>query len=297
MSERLPNYGGQAVIEGVLMRGTRHVAMAMRAPDGRIELHSESLGGIYSSQWMKIPFIRGLVGLWDALVLGTRLLTISANMQVSTEERLAGASLYGTVAVSLAIGVGLFFLLPAGLGQLLETQFGWTAISGNLAEGIFRLFLLIIYLWLIGFMPDIRRVFQYHGAEHKVINGFEAKSDLTVDSIQNQSMQHPRCGTSFLLTLVVLSIIVFAALGPLSIAIRFISRIVFLPVIAAIAYEYIRWMAVNINKPAARWLIKPNLWLQKLTTRQPDLKQIEVALVAFTKMLEMEQEDKKQSIG
>ncbi len=284
MKERLPTYGGQAVIEGVVMRGTRHIAMAMRAPDGSIKLYQEELGGIFKNNWMKLPFLRGLIGLWDALIIGMRFLTISANTQTGEDEKLEGLPLYGTMAFSLIIGVGLFFLLPAGVGHLAETYLHWSSFWGNALEGLLRLVLLVGYIWGIGFMPDIRRVFQYHGAEHKTINAFEAKAELTPENVNKYSLEHPRCGTSFLLTLVVISIIVFSLLGPLPIWIRFASRIILLPLLASVSYEYIRLVAYNIEKPFFRFIIKPNLALQHLTTRPPSLDQLEVAIASFNAM-------------
>ena len=284
MKERLPTYGGQAVIEGVVMRGTRHIAMAMRAPDGSIKLYQEELGGIFKNNWMKLPFLRGLIGLWDALIIGIRFLTISANTQTGENEKIEGLPLYATLAFSLTVGIGLFFLLPAGVGQLAETYLHWNAFWGNALEGILRLGLLIGYIWIIGFMPDIKRVFQYHGAEHKTINAFEARAELTPENVAKYSLEHPRCGTSFLLTLVVISIIVFALLGPLPIWARFASRIIFLPLLASVSYEYIRLVAYNIEKPFFRFIIKPNLALQKLTTRVPSLDQLEVAITSFNAM-------------
>lgn len=290
MEERLPTYGGQAVIEGVLMRGTRFIAMGMRAPDGEIVIHQEVLGGLYASKWMKIPFIRGLIGLWDSLGIGIRFLTISANTQTGEDEKLEGAPLFLTLATSLLIGVGIFFLAPAGLGQLAETYLGWTSFQSNMLEGGIRLILLVAYIWGIGFMPEITRVFQYHGAEHKTINAFEAHAELTPEIVDTYSLEHPRCGTSFLLTLVVFSILIFALLGPLPIAWRLISRVVLLPVLAAVAYEYIRWAAHHLNNRFVRILMKPNLALQKLTTRKPDRQQLEVAIAAFQTMYKQEQE-------
>lgn len=293
--ERLPSYGGQAVIEGVLMRGTRFIAMAMRAPDGTIALHEETLGGIYTSSWMKIPFLRGLVGLWDALAIGIRFLTISANTQTGENEKLEGFPLYLTLGSSLAIGIGVFFLAPAGVGQLVEKGLGWSAFSSNLLEGLLRLILLIAYIWGIGFMPDIRRVFQYHGAEHKTINAFEAGADLTPETVATYSLEHPRCGTAFLLTLVVISILAFAFIGPLPTVWRLLSRIILLPVLAAFAYEYIRWASRHLHYRFVRWLIKPNLALQHLTTRTPDLNQLEVAITAFKAMYAREEQAKVQT--
>jgi uncharacterized protein YqhQ len=290
MEERLPSYGGQAVIEGVLMRGTKFIAMGMRSPDGEIVLHEEVLGGLYTTRWMKIPFLRGLIGLWDALGIGIRFLTISANTQTGEDEKLEGAPLFFTLATSLLIGIGFFFLAPAGIGQLTESYLGWTALQSNLLEGVIRLVLLIAYIWAIGFMPDIRQVFQYHGAEHKTINAFEARAELTPENVAKFSLEHPRCGTSFLLTLVIISIIVFAMLGPLPAIWRLLSRVILLPFLAAVAYEYIRWAAHHLKNPIVGQLIKPNLALQHLTTREPDLQQIEVAIAAFNAMYQKEQE-------
>jgi uncharacterized protein YqhQ len=291
MKEKLPTYGGQAVIEGVLMRGTRHVAMAMRAPDGKIVIHQEVLGGVYKAGWMKAPFLRGIIGLWDALILGTRFLTISANTQTGEDEKLEGAPLYATLAVSLLGGVALFFLLPAGAGHLAERFLGWSSFAANLLEGLIRLALLISYIWGIGFMPDIRRVFQYHGAEHKTINAFEAGMELTPENVATRSLQHPRCGTSFLLALVFISIIVFTLLGPMPAWLRYSSRLVLLPLLAAVAYEYIRFIATHIENRFCQLLIKPNLALQRLTTREPSRDQIEVAVAAFKAMYEKELAD------
>lgn len=284
MRERLPTYGGQAVIEGVVMRGTRHIAMAMRAPDGSIQLYQEELGGIFKNRWMKLPFLRGLTGLWDALIIGVRFLTISANTQTGEDEKIEGWPLYATLAFSLAIGIGLFFLLPAGVGQMAESYLKWSSFWGNVLEGILRLALLVGYIWAIGFMPDIKRVFQYHGAEHKTINTFEAGEELTPENVAKHSLEHPRCGTSFLLTLVVISIIVFSLLGPLSPWVRISSRLVLLPLLASLAYEYIRFVAYHIEKPFFRFIIKPNLALQHLTTRQPTVDQLEVAIASFNAM-------------
>ncbi len=266
------------------MRGTRHIAMAMRAPDKSIQLYQEELGGIYKKGWMTMPFLRGLTGLWDALILGIRFLTISANTQTGEDEKIEGFALYATLTFSLAIGIGLFFLLPAGVGQLAESFLHWNSFWGNVLEGVLRLVLLVGYIWGIGFMPDIRRVFQYHGAEHKTINAFESNAELTPEKVAEFSLEHPRCGTSFLLTLVVISIVVFALLGPLPVWARLSSRIVLLPLLASVAYEYIRWVAYNIEKPFFRFIIKPNLALQKLTTRQPSLDQLEISIAAFKAM-------------
>ena len=290
-NEKLPSYGGQALIEGVLMRGSNNVAAAMRAPDGEIVVQKETLEGIYTSKIKKIPFLRGLIVLWDALGLGTKYLTISANVQSEEEEeKIEGPTLYITLAVSLAIGVGIFFVAPAALSQLFENLFSWSNLLSNLIEGLIRLILIIGYIWAVGQIPDIKRVFKYHGAEHKTINAFEAGVDLTPENVKEFSTAHTRCGTAFILILVVLSIIVFALLGPLSILWRLLTRVLLIPVLAGIAYEYMRWTANHLNSRFVNFLIKPNLALQKLTTSEPDLKMLEVAITAFNAMFEMENE-------
>ena len=285
MSElKLPTYGGQAVIEGVMMRGRQEFAVAMRAPNKEILIHSDRMWLIYKSKCLMVHFLRGMVVLWDALGLGMRALTISANIQTDDDEKLEGPALYLTLAVSLGFGIGLFFLLPAAAGQLVERILDVNAWWGNLAEGVVRLLLLVGYIWGIGFIPDIRRVFAYHGAEHKTINAFEAGSELTPEQVSRFSLQHPRCGTAFLLTLVLLSVLIFSLLGPMPLAWRLISRVLLIPVLAGIAYEYTRWTASHIDSPAVRALIKPNLALQNLTTREPSLDMLEVSIAAFNAM-------------
>ena len=310
MSEdRIITYGGQAVIEGVLMRGRKAFAIAMRAPDGSVAIHTEQLAKVYQSGISKIPFLRGILLLWDALGLGMRALTISANTQTGEDEKLEGAPLYLTLAGSLAFGIGLFFLLPAAIGGWVEGLFVPAAGGGggvlpapaleyaasasgvwigNLIEGIIKLGLLIGYIWAIGFMPDIKRLFGYHGAEHKTINAFEAGAELTPESVAKYPIEHARCGTAFLLTLVLLSILVFVLLGPLPMLWRLLSRLLLIPVLAGIAVEYIRWTANHLDNRFVQWMIKPNLALQKLTTREPDMKMLEVAIASFKAMREAE---------
>ena len=310
MEDRIITYGGQAVIEGVLMRGQKAFAIAMRAPDGSIAVHEEKLAAVYRSGLTKIPFLRGVILLWDALGLGMRALTISANTQTGENEKLEGPALYLTLGLSLAIGVGLFFLLPAALGGWAEHLMTPAGASGgalpmpapvpaflaaglwvgNLLEGIVRLGLLVGYIWAIGFMPDVRRLFGYHGAEHKTINAFEAGAELTPESVSKFSIEHPRCGTAFMLTLVLLSILVFTALGPLPFVWRLVSRVLLIPVLAGMAVEYIRWTANHLDNPIVQWMIKPNLALQHLTTREPDLQMLEVAIRSFQSMRKAEQE-------
>jgi uncharacterized protein YqhQ len=290
MTDKLPTYGGQAVIEGVMMRGGKSVAIAMRDPDQKIVIHTEELGGIYKSRLTKIPLLRGLVILWDALGLGMRALTISANTQTGEDEQLEGPMLYGTLGISLAFGIGLFFLAPAALGQLMQNVFDLSAWWSNLAEGIMRLLLLVGYIWAIGQMAEVRRVFAYHGAEHKTINAFEDGADLTPETVATYPLEHARCGTAFLLTLVLISVVIFSLFGPMPLGWRLVSRILLIPVIAGIAYEYIRWTATHMHWSWVRWMTKPNLALQRLTTREPDLEIIEVGIAAFKAMREAEKQ-------
>lgn len=293
MEDRIITYGGQAVIEGVMMRGQKAYAIAMRSPDGGIVVHTEKLANVYRSRITKVPFLRGGILLMDALGLGMRALTLSANTQTGEDEKLEGAALYLTMGLSLAFGIGLFFLLPAGIGGWVEHLLAQNPAAlwvGNLLEGILRLLLLIGYIWAISFMPDVKRLFMYHGAEHKTINAFEAGAELTPQNVANYPIEHPRCGTAFLLTLVLLSILVFTALGPMPILWRLVTRVLFIPILAGIAVEYIRWTANNLGNPIVQLLIKPNLALQRLTTRTPDLSMLEVAIQSFQSMRKAEAE-------
>ena len=297
----LPTYGGQAVIEGVMMRGKHSLAIAMRAPDDSIVIHKDNLGSLYRSQIVRIPILRGMILLWDALGLGMRALTISANTQSDEDEKIEGAALIITLVISLAFAVGLFFLLPASVGHFSErifvslfnldlSQVNTAAWIGNFIEGMIRLLILVGYIWLIGRIPDINRVFAYHGAEHKTINAFESGAELTPQSVKQFSLEHPRCGTAFLLTLVLLSILFFSLLGPMPLGLRLASRIIMIPLLAGVAYEYIRWTSNHMDSSFVKWMVRPNLALQRLTTREPDLAMLEVSIAAFNAMRAGEEE-------
>lgn len=288
MPEKLKSYGGQAVIEGVMMRGSRAVAIAMRAPDNNIVIHKEQLGKIYQSNLAKIPFLRGVLLLWDALGLGMKAITVSANLQAGEDEQLEGPLLSLTLLISISLAIGLFFLTPAFLGQLGEHYLHWNTTISNLIEGVIRLALLIGYIYLIGKLPDIKRVFAYHGAEHKTINAHEAGAELTPEKVALFPLEHPRCGTAFLLNVVIISILLFSFFGPLPMLTRLITRVLLIPVIAGIAYEYLKWTAAHTDNPIVRLMIKPNLALQRLTTNEPSLDIIEVSIAAFNAMLEDE---------
>lgn len=271
------------------MRGRKTCAMANRLPDGSIAVKNIPLGGIYQSWLAKVPFLRGLILLWDAIGLGMRALTDAANLQTGEDEKIEGPTLYITLGLTLLVAIGIFFLAPAGVGWLSEHFLHWNAWWSNLLEGVIRLVFLIAYIWGIGFMPDIQRVFAYHGAEHKTVNAYEGGAELTPAAVSAYPTSHTRCGTAFLLTLMVLSLLIFTLLGPLPLAWRLISRVLLIPVIAGIAYEYIRWTANHIQSPIVMALVKPNLALQRLTTRQPDEKMLEVAIAAFQAMREAEE--------
>lgn len=289
--QELKLYGGQAVMEGVMMRGRSYMAVAMRDPKGLIVLHSEPLSPIYRSTAARVPFLRGLVLLWDALALGARALSLSANVQTGEEEeKLEGLSLTLMMSFSLVMAVGLFFLAPAGLGHLIEEAFNLSALTGALLEGGLRLAVLVGYVAGIGRIPEIRRVYGYHGAEHKTINAFEAGAKLTPETVAKYPIEHPRCGTAFLLTVVVFSIVLFALLGPMPLLPRLGLRVLLIPVLASLAYEYLRLTARYFHNPLVRLLVAPNLALQRLTTRPPDKGMLEVGIAAFKEMKRLEDE-------
>lgn len=279
------NYGGQAVIEGVMMRGSRTMAVALRHPQGHVVVKTEPLNAaLYQGPISRIPFVRGLVMLWDALGLGTKALMMSADVAAGEEVSLAGPVSWGTMVVGVGLGVGLFMLLPSFLVGLLAPYIPSEWLS-SLLEGVVRLLLIVGYIWAVGFLPDIRRVFAYHGAEHKTVNAYEAGAPLTVDGVRPFSTAHTRCGTAFLLTLVVLTVLIFAPFGRPPLIWRLVSRLVLLPVIAGVAYEFIRLTARVANRPWARVLIAPNLALQRLTTHEPDDGMLEVAVAALKAVL------------
>jgi uncharacterized protein YqhQ len=291
-------YGGQAVIEGVMMRGRKAMAVAVRNPQGEIVLHEEPLTAkIYTSKWGQWPFVRGLAMLWDALGLGMRALLWSADVAIQEEGQekpteFTGPVAWTTIAASLSFAIGLFFLLPTLASKWMAGFFGDHPVVDAVFEGAIRLLLFVVYLWAIGLMPDIRRVFGYHGAEHKTINAYEAGELLTVANVQKYSVQHTRCGTSFLLYVLVISIILFAPLTFagieqtwLALLLRFVTRLLLIPIVAGIAYEIIRFSAAHDKNPIMRALITPGLWLQKLTTREPDDGMVEAAIAALEPVL------------
>jgi uncharacterized protein YqhQ len=309
-------YGGQAVMEGVMMRGRTSAAVAIRRPTGDIYLYEEPLDPrLYQSRLFRLPFLRGILLLWEMLVLGTRLMTISANVatgainpdaptdqpgdnaqgmngaagalreQPETPPRIGGALLILTLLISLSFAVVVFFLGPLFIVGLLRNQIGQSWLSLVL-EGLIRLALLVGYLYLIGRIPDIQRVFGYHGAEHKAINAMEQGDPPDIPHVRRASRVHTRCGTGFLLLVVVVSIFVFALVGSPSLPLKIISRVVLVPVIAGIAYELMRLGAANYRFRVVRWLLAPGLALQGLTTREPDDSMIECAIAALKRVVQ-----------
>jgi len=285
------NYGGQAIIEGVMMRGGHAAAMAVRRPDnGEIILKTEPVNAtIYRGTISKIPVLRGFPMLWDALGLGMRALFFSADVVGQAEDpdfSMSGGTGIATGAFSLLLGVGLFMVFPSWLAGLIVKD---SPLLFNIVEGLIRLLLLVGYMLAVAQMEDIRRVFAYHGAEHKTINAYEDGAPLTVDGVRPYTTAHARCGTAFLLMVVFISILVFAPLGKPPLLIRILSRILLIPVVAGLAYEVLRFTGRNADKPWIQALITPNLALQRLTTREPDDDMLEVAITALKAVMEGEQ--------
>jgi uncharacterized protein YqhQ len=297
MSDKRFPYGGQAVLEGVMMRGLRQATVAVRNPAGEIVFKHEPLNVQRRRVWETLPFLRGVLMLWDALNLGTRALNFSANVALEEEEaqKASGSeapgakqssdlAMTGALVVSLLFAIGLFFVLPTFLGSLAE-RLGAPPLAREIIKSIIQLSLFIGYIVLIGRLPDIQRVFGYHGAEHKTINAYEAGAPLTVDSVRTFTLIHPRCGTSFLLVVLIISFGVFLFVSHLPLWARLLSHIPLIPVVAAISYELLRLSAKNYHRPWVRTLVAPSLALQRLTTREPDDKMIAVAIAALLPVL------------
>jgi uncharacterized protein YqhQ len=318
-------YGGQAVMEGVMMRGRLSAAVATRKPDGTLSLYEEALNPrLYQNPVFRLPFLRGMLLLWEMLVLGTRMMALSANLatgaldldpasgqpsekkqeqgdssiaqnghSAAAEERppvLGGFVLALTLLISLAFAIAVFFVGPLLLTNALHNQIG-TGWLNIIVEGVIRLALLVGYLYLIGLVPDIQRVFGYHGAEHKAINAMEAGQPLDVEHVRRASRVHTRCGTGFLLLVMVVSIFVFALVGSPWLPLKILSRILLVPVVAGIAYELMRLGAAYYRLRVVRWLLAPGLALQGLTTREPDDSMIECAIAALKRVMRRDSGD------
>ena len=277
MEEKKITIGGQAVIEGVMMRGPELVATAVRNPQGRIEMEVKPVNSIATRYPIfKKPMLRGCVSLFESLVMGIRSLGYSAQMAGEEDEQLTDKELAGTMIFAFALAAVLFIAIPTGAAKLFHfiTE---DPVFLNLMEGVLRLLIFMAYIFAISRMKDIQRVFQYHGAEHKTIACFEAGEPLTVENVTRHTRLHKRCGTSFLLIVMLVSIFVFAFLGWPDLLERIASRIILLPVVAGISYELIRFSA-NSDNCLLGWAVMPGLWLQKLTTREPEPEMIEVAI-------------------
>jgi uncharacterized protein YqhQ len=315
-------YGGQAVMEGVMMRGRKSVAVAIRCTEGDIYLYEEALSPkLYQNKLLRLPFLRGMLLLWEMLVLGTRMMTLSTNIasgaispsnssetsrdsdnsyaddgsisssanptadSAEKPAQLGGISLVLTLVISLTFAVAIFFVGPLLLTSLLHNQIGQSWLS-LVVEGVIRLALLLVYLYLIGRLSDIQRVFGYHGAEHKAINALEHGEPLDVAHVRQASRVHTRCGTGFLLLVMVVSIFVFALIGSHALIVNVLARILLVPVVAGIAYELMRLGAANYRFLVVRWLLAPGLALQGLTTREPDDSMIECAIASLQRVLD-----------
>lgn len=305
-----------------MMRGRQSMAVAVRHPSGEVVVHSEPLNAsLYGSVWAKRPFIRGVLMLWDTLALGMKALVFSANValeeedeektgkhvvpdaetraeqeiqptpqqqaDVAAKDAFQGGMMWGTMIFAMVFGISLFFVTPLLLTRVVESRLPNTAASVAV-EGMIRIALFMGYVWLIGRLPDVRRVFAYHGAEHKTIHAYEAGVPLTPERVRPFSVAHPRCGTAFLLYVVVLSIFVFALVPRTSLPVRIATRIAFVPLIASVAYEVIRFSGRKQHIPAVRALLLPGLALQSLTTREPDDSQVEVAIRALQRVIEVD---------
>lgn len=277
-------YGGQAVIEGVMIRGREYYSLAVRRPDGNIFHYHERLNTAFTGPIRRVPFLRGVLVLFETLILGIKALNRSAALASTDEqgnqEEIPNWLLVATLSVSLFLGVGIFFILPL-LAVRLVDPFIESDLVSNLIEGTIRLIILVAYVGGIGLMKDIQRVFAYHGAEHMAVHTHEAGLPLTVENVRKFDTPHPRCGTAFLLTVVLVSVVVFAFLGRPDLEWRILSRVLLIPVVAAISYEFIRFYGMHPTWPIARLMSLPGLWMQRLTTRQPQDDQIEVAITAM----------------
>jgi uncharacterized protein YqhQ len=283
--------GGQAVIEGVMMRGVANWSVAVRDPEGDIQQVDETIRPWASRRRvLRLPLVRGVIALGESLVIGMKALSISAQKAAGEgedgEEAFTKTQLALTLGFSLVLAVGLFFVLPVWATSLFDFKSGWIFWS---VEGVIRVGVLVAYLGLISLLPDLKRVFQYHAAEHMAIHAHEAGEPLEAESASRFSQLHVRCGTAFLLIVMVISVFVFAAVGTPALHWLILSRIVGVPVVAGISYEVIRWAGRHKDEPFVTAVMKPGLWLQHLTTRRPDLTQLEVACQALRRVLALEE--------
>jgi len=281
------HYGGQALIEGVMMRGPHDIGTAVRLPDGSLETARRRVPSIYSGRLRRLPLFRGILVLLETLLIGTQALLYSAEKAATGEdgEEIPKGMLWLAVAGSLAFGVALFFVLPLLISRSLDAYIASDVVS-NIVEGVVRMLIFVAYVGIIGLLPDIKRVFAYHGAEHRVINAYEAGVPLEPEAVQEYSTAHARCGTSFIFVVLVMAIFVLALLGRPPIWTSILSRIVLLPLIAAVSYEFIKWSADHQDNLLVHVVTAPGLLLQRLVTRTPDRSQVEAAIAALNEVLD-----------
>jgi len=283
------HYGGQAVIEGVMMRGQRSMAVAVRSPSGQVHVSTKPISNSQTGI-RKVPFLRGVVVLVESLVLGIGALFESANISLGEEDqKISGPLLWGTLVASFAFAAAVFFVIPLLITDSVIDPHINSSVLSNLVEGIIRVGIFLVYLALVNLIPDIRTVFAYHGAEHKTINAYEHHVPLEPEPVARFSTAHVRCGTSFLFAVMIIAIIVFSLVPSSSIWVRIVSRIVLIPVIAAVGYEFTRFSARYAENRIVRVLFLPGLALQKMTTRQPNNGQLEVAITALKGAIEADQ--------
>ncbi len=284
-----PRYmGGQAVVEGVMMRGESTWAVAVRTPEGGIDVEVHDAPD-WAQKYAKVPLVRGVMNLAESMALGMKALSWSANQQVPEEDRVGSKAMGVTMAIALVFFAGFFVVLPALGARGLASVFGIDGFLFHVLEGVLVLGIFLGYLTAVGLMPDIKRVFQYHGAEHKAIAAYENDAPLTPEAAQRFTTQHVRCGTNFLLTVLVTAIIVYSLIGRPALPVLVLSRVVLIPVIAGLAYEVIRFAARHMDRVWVRVAMKPGLTLQKMTTREPSLDQLEVAIASLRAVMTSQQ--------
>jgi uncharacterized protein YqhQ len=290
-SPRTHLYGGQAVVEGVMMRGAGFWAIAVRRPDATIHIESHEIDSIVLRfPLLGKPFFRGVIVLGQSLAIGMRALMISANQSLEEGERLTPRQVAFSIVLALALFIGIFIVGPATLFAWFEDRTGSAGILTLVGEGVFRVAIFVAYLWLIGRTRDIHRVFEYHGAEHKTIAAYEHGEDLRPELIDRFPKEHVRCGTNFLIIVMIITIFVFTLFGTPGLVWRIVSRVIAIPIIAAISYEALRFGARHPGSLVMRGLMKPGIWLQRITTQQPDHSQIEIAVTSFRELLRREAE-------
>ena len=288
------HYGGQAVIEGVMIRGQKAVVTAVRRPNSEVITNSRPLSSVYTGWVRKTPLLRGVIVIIEAMVLGISSLLYSANVSLEEEEEeITGKAVWLMIATAVLLAVVLFLIIPLFLTRLLNPYID-SSLVFHLIEGAIRLAIFIAYLKLVGLLPDIKRIFTYHGAEHKVVNAYEHGAPLEVEVVKTHDKAHVRCGTSFLFVVLVIAILVFALVGRPALWLMVLSRILFIPVIAALGYEFIHFGARHTKNPLVKAVLLPGLWLQGMTTKEPGDDQIEVALAALKKALEIDAEEMPQ---